>query len=329
MMPEKHFNFFIPKQNKTISNLTIGSGNYGISVQKDALLYGIEHDGNDVLWIEEGALQTKFKYRIPNYFNIELDKDYVKGVFRSAFYKEDWINGKWEMIIPNIYNDSNLTLELIIASSDKKPHNLVIWLYDTEIFNKDIQNGTWKYTFNIKTGEILDKYRIRFFSDLTRDATDERILNGLKVFSFKLIDSTLINKKFFQFNNPKLQNTIIVEPRRNIDFSQLNLKAGDSISLPFRITNYGANKLELGKQDVFFKFKWFGFILKSLEHVQSHKLALNGDLAPGESVEVFLTMKVPAEAKKYFMDMNLFDKNDKELFDKYYKRQFLVDLREK
>jgi len=94
MMPEKHFNFFIPKQNKTISNLTIGSGNYGISVQKDALLYGIEHDGNDVLWIEEGALQTKFKYRIPNYFNIELDKDYVKGVFRSAFYKEDWINGK-------------------------------------------------------------------------------------------------------------------------------------------------------------------------------------------------------------------------------------------
>ena len=46
-MPNTKFNFFRPIRNVKLTGLTIASSNYGISISPDALLFGIEHDGND------------------------------------------------------------------------------------------------------------------------------------------------------------------------------------------------------------------------------------------------------------------------------------------
>jgi len=324
-MPNKKFNLFSPSKGTIKSDITIGGEYYGINNDRNAFLYAIEHDGNDHLWIEEGDLQKKFEGKYPLYYNIPLQKEFVKGVYRTKFYKDDWINGKWELIIPNVENDTAINFEIILASSNTQPQNLIVWLEDEEVFNKDVKPGVWKYTISLSTKDTLKRFRIRFFSDLTK-GEDESII-GLKLMSAKLIKENVKKVYNFSFDN-KLENTLKIELRRNLDYKLLKLNPGDTLELPILITNYGDNKIDFDKDDLTLNVSWYDFIFKSLKF-ETENNCLSGSLGPGEAREFDIKLIVPDKTRKYFVDFNIYGQNKKSPFKIYNQRQWLVDLREK
>ncbi len=325
LLPDRFFNLFSSKNANLKSDLTIGGEYYGINNDNNAFLYAIEHDGNDHLWIEEGKLQDKFAGKYPLYYNLPLQEEYIKGVYRSKFYKDKWINGKWELIIPNIEKDTSINLEVVLASSSERAHNLIVWLEDEEVFNKDIQPGIWKYTISLSTKDTLKRFKFRFFSDLTKDKKDNVL--GIKLISAKLLKDN-VNKVYnFSYNN-SLENTIKIELRRNLDYKMLNLSTEDTLNLPFLITNYGRNEINFDNQELKIVSNWYDFILKSLKF-QNFNEKLSGTLKPGEAREYNVKLIVPEVAKKYFVDFQIFDKNNQRKFEIYRERQWLVDLRKK
>ena len=324
-LPNREFNLFTPNKGSIKSELTIGGEYYGINNDRNAFLYAIEHDGNDHLWIEEGELQNKFEGKFPLYYNIPLQENYVKGVYRSKFYKDYWINGKWELIVPNIESDSAINFEVVMANSNDISQNMIIWLEDEEVFNKNIQPGVWKYTISLSTKDKLKRFKLRFFSDLTKDKDDKII--GIKLISAKLLKDS-INKVYnFSFDN-KLQNTIKIELRRNLDYKMLNLKSGDTLELPMLITNYGSNEINFDKIESYLRSNWYGFRFKSLKF-QNQGAKLTGSLKPGEGKEYFMKLIVPENLQKYFVDFGIYDNDSNLLYKVNSKRQWLVDLRKK
>jgi hypothetical protein len=328
LLPNIKFNFFMPIRNAKLNNLTIASSNYGISISPDALLFGIEHDGNDHLWIEPGELQDRVKDKIPSYYNIPLNKEYISGVYRSGFYKDSWINGKVEIKTPLVYADSIFKIEFIVGSSDPKPHNLIVWLDGDEVFNQDINQGVWKYNLNLSSKKKLNDIKLKFFSDLTRDFKDQSRLNGISLLSFKLLSQKDFYKDVIYPIRNDLKSTIIIEPRRNYNLSDLKLSSSDSVEIPMTIRNYGSDIIDFDKGDFYLNYKWDDFIFKREKDSGKLGYKLNGILKPGEMREIFIMLKTPAEPAKFFLNFVVTNHDGSVApFYEYNSRHLLMDFR--
>lgn len=314
LLPERKFRF-----DKT-SNLKQDEVNYLVSTsryinyKKDAILLGIEQSGEDYLWLNPSPMQDSIrKTKMPSYRNLDLTKDFVGGVSRKGFFKDSWVNGKAEIICPNKESDSTLSIKLVIGSSDEKPHNLILWLNDQEYFNQNINKGVWEYTLNLKLKEFQKHLHFKFFSDLTKD-TDNR-LNGIKLISFMLIDSNLCKKEInlddeFVENVSSITPNIKIFARRNIDWSLLNLSANDTVCIPITIKNVGNNTFyPNGKHKIFLRYYWQGFVFKDTKFESPVQYQIPKTLKPGEEVEIFITLKAPSIEAKYFLKLDLFNKD--------------------
>jgi hypothetical protein len=330
LSPYTKFKFFRPIRNVKLNDLTIASSNYGISVSPEALLFGIEHDGNDHLWIEPGELQERIRDKIPNYYNIPLNKQYISGVFRNGFYKNSWLNGKVEIKTPIVYPDSLFNVEIVLGSSDPVPHNLIVWLDGEEVFNQYINLGVWKYNLHLSSKKKLNTLKFKFFSDLTRNLNDKNKLNGISLISFKLLSDKDYYKNVIYPISNDLKSTIIIEPRRNYDLSNIKLSSADSIEIPMTIRNYGFDNIDFDKGDFYLNYKWEDFIFKQDKYSGGLKHKLNGILKPGEMREIFLLLKTPPKQTKFFLDFMITNRDESiALFNEYNSRHILFDFRNK
>lgn len=327
LMPSRKFDFFSSGNEQSNSDLIIAGSDYGI--KSKAILLNIEHDGYDHLWLKFDTLNAKHFAMMPSYFDIPLNKPYVAGVVRNGFHEEKWINGKVE--ISNFVSnpDSIFKVELEIVSSNPNPHNLIVWLDDKELFNQNIQQGAWRYTLNIKSERLLDKLNFKFFSDLTRDKSNNNRLNGILINSLIVRKNDLTKNLSDNINN--LVNSTSAEltiyPRRNIDLSQLDLSAGDSIRLPIIIKNKGDKAVKFGlESSVHISYTWKDFVFKNKIDLANEEILLNGLINPDEEFETFIVIKAPQKAEKYFFELNILSKKQV-IINQIDKRETIINLK--
>ncbi|NLO18898.1 MAG: hypothetical protein GX121_03320 [Ignavibacteria bacterium] len=313
LLPERNFRF------SNTSNLKAANVNYLISTpryasyNRNAILLGIEQSGEDYLWLNPSPIQDSIrKTKMPSYRNLDLTANYIGGITKKGFYKENWINGKAELICSCKGIDTNYRISLIIGSSDRKAHNLILWLNDQEYFNQEIKEGVWEYTIDLKVKEEQDLLYFKFFSDLTKDS--ENRLNGIKLISFKLLD-TSYEKQEIKLDDDVFDNTSSINPdikifaRRNIDWSLLNLTGNDTVQIPIVIKNQGKNTFyPNGKHKIMLSYYWQGFLLKDIKMQSSEQYQIPSSIAPGEELEIFVTLQAPSKAAKYFLKLDLFNK---------------------
>ncbi|MBX3043399.1 MAG: hypothetical protein KIT33_05450 [Candidatus Kapabacteria bacterium] len=334
LMPLKRFNFFTSKSAKPKSDLIIAGSDFG--GKNNALLLDIEHDGNDHLWIQRSAISSKMEENLfPSFYDLPLNAKYVGGVLRTGLHNGKWINGKTEIITNLSKPDSIFTVEIEIASSSTKPHNLIIWLDNKELFNKDIQNGGWRYTLSIKADSLIDKLDFKLFSDLTRDKSNNNRLSGIVINSFVLkspkIYETSISESLLPNYEPSLYEDIdyVIYPRRNIDFSLLEFSPGDTIIIPMNIKNQGIKPIVFDDDEdnqLYIGYFWHDFVLKSEKFQYIHPEFLSGVILPGQEKEVWVKIIAPDFPKKFFMEFKLLSKKQVIINPKL-KRNYLFDVK--
>ncbi|MFA7626060.1 MAG: hypothetical protein WCZ17_03355 [Candidatus Kapaibacterium sp.] len=334
LMPDKRFTFFTSKSSKPASDFVIAGSSFGNTYNNKAVFLNIEHDGNDHLWVRDGKLADSLrKTMMPSFFDIPLNKKWVGGVTRTGFHNDKWINGKVEIITGVDKPDSIFTLEIEIASSSVKPHNLIVWLDNKELFNQNIQNGGWRYTLDIKTDSIMDKLHFKFFSDLSRDKSKNNRLVGIVINSvvLKSRNSSSENDEILYTNESKPTNTDEIEysvyPRRNIDFSQLDMTPGDTIELPMVIKNHKSVPLVFDPENpIYLSYRWRDFIFKKTRYSHIVDKDITGIIAPKSEKEVIVKLIVPSEDNKFFLDFDLLSKNQVIIIPKE-KREYLMNLK--
>lgn len=316
LMPEKRFKFFTSASNSKLnSEIVIAGNSYGIN--NNAYLLDIEHDGNDHLWISKDYLKkdSALYQLMPSFFDIPLNKKYVGGVYRTGLHNDKWINGKTEITTLVHKPDSIFTLEIEIASSDSKPHNLIVWLDNKELFNQNIQKGGWRYTLEIKADSVMDKLNFKLFSDLTRDKSKDNRLVGIMLNSLVLKcrtpETDHINQTDFTSTNTSNFDEIEYEiyPRRNIDLSQLDLSVGDTVTLPFVIKNTGKKPIIFDDEEqLFVYYSWHNFLFKSQTVLETSPEPMSGIIQPAQEKEFRLKLVAPSNPNKYFLRFGLLSK---------------------
>lgn len=330
LMPKFDFNFFGTSGIKANTNLIIAGANYGID--NNALLLNIEHDGNDHLWIKSNTLNNAQRNEmVPSFYDIPLNKKYVGGVLRKGFYDDKWINGKVEIATFVNKPDSIFKLEIDIASSNPKPHNLIIWLDNKELFNQNINYGTWRYTLSIKSDSLLDKLNFKLFSDLIRDKVNKNKLVGIVVSSFIIRESKLeqpeIHDKDIAIIERSTEANLSIYPRRNIDMSLLDLSPGDTVEIPFVIKNNSSKAVRFYASDsVFATYKWSDFVFKKAQLTQIIDKPINKLILPGKEIDLIIKLIVPIHSKKYFLEFGFLSKN-RVIINQIDKREFIINLK--
>lgn len=334
LMPEKHFSFFKSSSNKAKQDLVIAGNTYGYAFGNDAVLINIEHDGNDHLWLSAGKLQDSLRSELmPSFFDLPLNKNYVGGVLRTGFHNDKWINGKAEIVTYINEPDSVYTLEIELASSSVKPQNLIIWLENKELFNRDIDKGGWRYTLNLKSDSVLKKLHFKLFSDLTRDKSNNNRLKGIVVNSF-IIRKVENKNKEIPVAKTIVSNTsnfddieYSIYPRRNIDISQLNLNPGDTLILPFVIKNTGKNPIIFDEEyPLYLSYTWKDFVFKSEFRTEILDKPLKGFILPGKEMEIFVKLTAPDKKEKFFLSFSLLS-NNRVIIKQKEKREYLLNLK--
>lgn len=331
LMNNHKFDFFNSVKDIPKSNLVISNSAYGLLQNNNAILLDIEKDGNDHLWLKPCNIQDSIRYNLmPSYYNIPLNKKYVGGVLRTGLYKDKWINGK-AVITTNLNKkDSVFNVEFEIGSNDKEPHNLIIWLNNKQIFNQDIKSGVWRYNLKFVTDSSLNKLEFKFFSDLTRDKSNNKRLIGISLNSFilknelDLLGDSYNNLTMSKTNIDDIQYTIY--PRRNIDLSQLEFRPEDTLRLPFVIKNLGDKIIDFNNNSINFSYIWKDFVFKKIKKEIIIENELNGIILPGEEKEIFITLKTLENIGKYFLSFNLIS-NKYVIIKPQIQREYLYNIK--
>lgn len=333
LMPKRMISFFDSDKTLPETNLIIAGNDYGLKSKKKAVLLNIEHDGNDHLWMSTDQNNSYLSDLMPSYYNIPLNKSYVGGVYRNGFHKDKWINGKAEINTYINKPDSVFSIEFEIISTTLKPQNLIIWLENKEIFNKNIANGGWKYSLNIKLDTIFDRLNFKFFSDLSRENKNRDLLRGIIIKNFMIKDSIIDMENSLTEDlskvDPSNENEInyTVYPRRNIDFSQLDLNSGDSIEVPMVIRNNSNNPLVFNnKTPIHLMYFWDDFIFKNEVMQEFAVKNINTKINAGEEKEFLVKIKSPSENKKFFLTFALV-LDDQTKIKQFNNREYLFNFK--
>lgn len=332
-LQDKFFQFFSLQENP-LSELVIAEKDINYRKLSNAMLLDVEFGGFDYLWLNPDLLKDSTKkLLVPSYYNLPLNKEWVAGVYRNGFYKKRWINGKAEIKFNFNNPDTVMVLRLVVSCSNPKGQELIIWYENDEIFKYNIGYGVWEYEFKFSSRKPLANVYFKFFSDLT---TENNKLVGIAIDSFFIKppkEEFYIERRKEKSNNTNLNGDISAKIwfRRNIDVTLLELKPGDTLSLPVTIKNTSKNVIKSDSLNkCYLIYRWLNFAWKSVEYTSPAKYYLKEDLYPGEEIEIFIDFIAPPNYKKYFLEFALARK-EKETLNNIYIQKIhpIFDLREK
>lgn len=310
ILSDIRLNYKHPDEFTDSSCIVLSGPKLNSSFIEEAIPIASENDGNDFLWALPGPNYDSLINRyLPSYLNINLVDTNLIGFKKDGFYKEFWINGKALIRAPLKKTDSIRAIEFKISSNDPEPHNLIIWFNNKEIYNQNIQKGSWQYNFNVQLSKGANFHEIKFFSDLIEK--DRELIQGIQLLELKFIGDDDNNQKDYvskeqtKFFNFLHTTPYFIKIRDNYKIHNTTLQPKEKIIIPVDLINldFDENTLK-SNENLFINYRWRDFIFREI--IYEGNLVHNIEyIKPGEKRSYFLEIDAPEKQGKYFLEFDL------------------------